>query len=92
MGPNAAVAVRRRIPDRHCCWHMVQHALNEAFEGSGKPILIIAIQERVGSRFIQQGDVKVRATPGQSLVGLGHEGREQTDVRAIPSCQLRCPK
>ncbi len=62
---------------------MVQHALNEAFEGPGKSILIVAIQERVGSRFIQQGDVKVRATAGQSLVGLGHEGREQTVLGEI---------
>ncbi len=77
MGPNAAVAVRRRIPDRHRRRHMVQHALNEALERSGKSILIVAIQERIGSRFIQQGDVKVRATARQSLVRLGHEGCEQ---------------
>src|SRR5882757_2722710 len=78
LGTNPAIAVRGGIPNRHCRGHMIQYPLDEAFKRLGHSVLAFVIEESVRSRFaIEERDMEMRATSRQSLVGLGHERREQ---------------
>src|SRR5882757_2580772 len=78
LGTNPAIAVRGGIPNRHCRGHMIQYPLDEAFKRLGHSVLAFGIEESVRSRLaIEERDMEMRATSRQSLVGLGHERREQ---------------